>query len=139
MLAELPRDPSPDLARQLVDGFADGRIKLHVTRTGLAMRQQDRLLFLEGTYRAIDGGEHVIAFERARGGTRLVCIAPRLSWKLTRGERPWPLGDVWGDRTIALGQGRWRNAFTGETFEGDQLALRDVLATFPVAWLRSEG
>jgi (1->4)-alpha-D-glucan 1-alpha-D-glucosylmutase len=137
MLAELPRDPSPELARQLVDGFADGRIKLHVTRTGLAMRQHDRLLFLEGTYRAIDGGEHVIAFERARGTARLVCIAPRLSWKLSRGERPWPLGDAWGDRSIAVGAGRWRNAFTGETFEGDQLALRDVLAVFPVAWLTS--
>jgi hypothetical protein len=33
--------------------------------------------------------------------------------------------------------GRWRNAFTGETHEGDRLMLRAVLATFPVAWLCS--
>ena len=77
----------------------------------------------------------MIAFERARGTKRLVCIAPRLPYKLTRGKRPWPLADVWGDATIEIGQGTWQNAFTGEVLEGDRLALRHVFATFPVAWL----
>ncbi|HLL21809.1 MAG TPA: malto-oligosyltrehalose synthase, partial [Kofleriaceae bacterium] len=130
--------PSPDLARELVDTYADGRIKLHVTRTGLAMRRADPLLFLEGGYRPLDAGEHVVAFERSRSDQRLVCIVPRLPIKLSRGTADWPLGSVWENHTITLGAGtRWRNAFTGEQHEGSSLALADVLATFPVAWLVS--
>ncbi|MBV8758465.1 MAG: malto-oligosyltrehalose synthase, partial [Deltaproteobacteria bacterium] len=92
---------------------------------------------LEGTYRAIDGGDHIVAFERARGGTRLVCVAPRLPYTLRAGRHPWPLGDAWGDTAIEVGAGTWTNAFTGEQLSssGDRLRLRDVLATFPVAWL----
>jgi (1->4)-alpha-D-glucan 1-alpha-D-glucosylmutase len=125
-------EPTPDLARELVSSFTDGRIKLHVTHTGLEMRRTDRLLFLEGTYRAIDGGPHVIAFERAHRGKRLVCVVPRLPWKLAQG---WPLGDAWGDAALAVGGERLRNVFTGEVHEGESLRLRDVFATFPVAWL----
>ncbi|MBA3542659.1 MAG: hypothetical protein H0T79_23790 [Deltaproteobacteria bacterium] len=101
----------------LVDTYADGRIKLHVTRCGLAMRREAHLLFLEGTYRPIDGGEHVVAFERAHGSKRLVCIAPRLTWKLA-GEPRWPLGEVWGDprhrgRARALAERVHRRAVRG--------------------------
>jgi glycogen debranching enzyme GlgX/malto-oligosyltrehalose synthase len=138
LLDELPRAPSADAARALVESFADGRIKLHVLRTGLAMRREHRLLFLEGAYRAIEVGHHAIAFERARGAAHLVCIAPRLPYKLTGGRQPWPLGDVWGDLGVDL-PGRWRNVFSGETHEGTTLRLREVLRTFPVAWLWSEG
>ena len=139
LLAELTGrgEPTPDLARELVGSFTDGRIKLHVTHTGLEMRRTDRLLFLEGTYRAIDAGPHIIAFERAHRGKRLVCVAPRLPWRRTLGQSPWPLGEVWSDATLGVGGGRWRNAFTGEILEGEPLRLRDVLAAFPVAWLCS--
>jgi maltooligosyltrehalose synthase len=96
------------------------------------MRRADRLLFLEGTYRAIDGGPHVVAFELAHRGKRLVCVVPRLPWKLAQG---WPLGGAWGDATLAVGGERLRNVFTGEVHEGDSLRLRELFATFPVAWL----
>ena len=138
MLAELTKrgDASPDLARELVEAYPDGRIKLHVTQTGLAMRRADGLLFLEGAYRPIDAGDHVVAFERSRGSTRLVCVAPRLARTLTSGTRLWPLGDAWGDRSIEVGDAAsWRNAFTGERFHGARIALCDLFAVFPVAWL----
>ncbi len=128
-------DPSTTLANDLVANYTDGRIKLHVTRVGLALRRTDPSLFLDGTYRAIQAGPHVIAFERTRGSIRLVCIAPRLPRTLTRGQRPFPLGDTWGDARIEIGEGSWNSAFTNERFEGASLALRDVFATFPVAWL----
>ena len=123
--------------RELLDAFADGRIKLHVTRTGLQLRAQERLLFLEGTYRPIDGGDHVVAFERVRGGTRLVCVAPRLPYTLTQGKRAWPIGDVWGDQAIEIADGTYKNAFTGEqvTARSGRVLVREALATFPVAWL----
>jgi hypothetical protein len=39
---------------------------------------------------------------------------------------------VWGAHALNV-TGRWRNAFTGE--EPEDLALRNVFATFPVAVL----
>ena len=137
LLADLTKrgDATPDLARELVESYVDGRIKLHVTRTGLALRRAAPQLFLEGSYRPISAGDHVIAFERTHGERRLVCIAPRLPRTLTRGERPWPLGETWGDATVEVLAGAWRNAFTGERHAGGTLRLRDVLGTFPVAWL----
>jgi maltooligosyltrehalose synthase len=81
----------------------------------------------------------VIAFERSWARSRLVCVAPRLPRTLTRGRGPWPVGDVWADAALELGEpARWRNAFTGERHEGGALPLRDVFAVFPVAWLVAE-
>jgi glycogen debranching enzyme GlgX/malto-oligosyltrehalose synthase len=143
LLAELVGrgEVTPALARELLDAFVDGRIKLHVTRIGLSIRRETPLLFLEGGYRPIEAGEHVIAFERSWARSRLICVAPRLPLTLTRGRDrgPWPIGDVWDAAKIDLGApARWRNAFTGERLEGGALALRDVLAGFPVAWLVAE-
>ncbi|HEY0190715.1 MAG TPA: glycogen debranching protein GlgX, partial [Kofleriaceae bacterium] len=85
LLAELKaREPSPELARELIEHYQDGRIKLHVAHRGLALRRAQPLLFLEGSYRATDAGDHVIAFERAHAGRRLICIAPRLSLGLSQ-------------------------------------------------------
>jgi (1->4)-alpha-D-glucan 1-alpha-D-glucosylmutase len=132
--------PTPELARDLVRTFADGRIKLHVTHTGLTLRRKEPALFLEGSYEPIDGGEHVVAFERAGGGRRLVCVVPRLVGTLTRGGAPWALGEVWKDRRLTLSKaGRFENVFTGEVLEGSSWPLGRVLSEFPVAWLWLTG
>jgi len=126
-------EPTPSFARELVESYADGRIKLHITRTGLQLRRATPQLFLDGGYQPLAGGDHVIAFERTRADQRLVCITPRLPWKLGP---QLPVGEVWGDAAIDLGRGeRWRNPFTGEAHEGPTLRLRDVFASLPIAWL----
>jgi (1->4)-alpha-D-glucan 1-alpha-D-glucosylmutase len=131
---------TPEAAHELVTTYTDGRIKLHVTSVGLRMRRERPLLFLEGSYRAIESGPHVIAFERAHGSSRLVCVVPRLTWRITKGEARWPLGAVWGDREIDLGAPRrWRNAFTSELHEGSTVAASMLFARFPIAWLVSDG
>ncbi|HVV81568.1 MAG TPA: glycogen debranching protein GlgX [Kofleriaceae bacterium] len=129
-------EPTAALAGELLAAYADGRIKLHVTRRALQLRRRERLLFLEGGYQPIDGGEHVIAFERAHDGRRLVCVVPRLPVTLTRGGEAgrFPLGDVWGEQRLPVA-GTFRDVFTGAELGGDSLALRDVLATLPIAWL----
>jgi len=136
-------EPTPELARELVSSYADGRIKLHVTRVGLQLRRAEPQLFLDGSYRAIEGGTHIVAFERSRSSQRLVCIAPRLPYTLTKGRFAWPRGtEAWGNATIELGgdaSTTWRNAFTGEKHTGSTLALGDVLGAFPVAWLSAES
>jgi maltooligosyltrehalose synthase len=45
-----------------------------------------------------------------------------------------PIGGVWRDQTLAAG-GRWRNVFTGDMIEGDNLPLARVFERFPVAVL----
>jgi (1->4)-alpha-D-glucan 1-alpha-D-glucosylmutase len=142
MLDELARrgDPTPDLARELVSTYEDGRIKLHVTRAGLHVRRAQPQLFLDGAYRPISAGEHIIAFERSRTDARLICIVPRLTWTLTGGQHAWPSGEIWGKTSIEVGaSARWRNVFTGEHHGGATLALRDVLGVFPIAWLVATG
>jgi glycogen debranching enzyme GlgX/malto-oligosyltrehalose synthase len=138
LLASLSqRAPStPDLARELLATYDDGRIKMHVTSTGLRLRRELPALFLEGRYEVIEGARHLVAFERSLGDRRLVCVAPRLVRRLTEGRRPWAIGDVWGDAVITLARpGRFRNAFTGETIQGGTLRVAEVLGAFPVAWL----
>jgi glycogen operon protein len=137
LLASLQRPASAELARELVDTYADGRIKLHVTTVGLRMRREDPLLFLEGAYRPIEAGPHLIAFERSYGDRRLICVAPRLTWRLARGEARWPLGAVWGDHAIELG-GPVHNRFTGERHDAGSLTSK-LLAHFPIAWLAGDA
>ncbi|HEY6462980.1 MAG TPA: malto-oligosyltrehalose synthase, partial [Polyangiaceae bacterium] len=128
--------PTPALAGELVEGYRDGRIKLHVMTTGLRLRREQPALFLEGDYAPLDAGEHLVAFERRHGAGRLVCLAPRLPWKLGRGKHAWPLGAAWGDQRLRLSEARrYSNVFTGEQFEGADVALAEVFRVFPVAWL----
>jgi (1->4)-alpha-D-glucan 1-alpha-D-glucosylmutase len=42
--------------------------------------------------------------------------------------------DGWGEATVALPEGRWRDELTGTTY-GARAPLRDVLAELPVALL----
>jgi (1->4)-alpha-D-glucan 1-alpha-D-glucosylmutase len=128
--------PTPELAADLLAGYADGRIKLHVARIGLRMRRETAALFLDGAYEGIPAPPHAVAFQRSLRDRHLVCIVPRFSAKRTRGQRPWAIGDVWGDETVHLPHpGVYRNVFTGERLEGSELRMADVFARFPVAWL----
>jgi (1->4)-alpha-D-glucan 1-alpha-D-glucosylmutase len=138
MLADVRRRAGEPLAlvRDLLRSFEDGAPKLYVTHALLALRRREPDLFLAGDYRAITAGDHVVAFARTWGGHRAVTIVPRLSHRLTRGLHPWPIGAAWGDARIVLPvRSAWHNVLTGETHEGDDLAMRDVLREFPVAVL----
>ena len=131
--------PTAKWCRELCENYTDGRIKMHVTSVGLRLRRELPELFLEGRYEALAAPPHVVALERSLGDKRLLCVVPRLCRRLTKGERPWPLGDVWGDQRLEISpnasRSPWWNVFSGEMLEGASLALRDVFASFPVAWL----
>ncbi|HEX8251787.1 MAG TPA: malto-oligosyltrehalose synthase [Thermoanaerobaculia bacterium] len=125
-MAALKKMPSP---QALMRGWSDGRIKLFTTARCLAVRTRNADAF-RGAYRAVDTGTpNALAFTRGSDDV-LVCV-PRLTTQLGKS---FPVGEVWGDRTLDIG-GHWKNAFTGETIEGDRLALRDVFEAFPVAVL----
>ncbi len=114
--------------------WRNGAVKLHVTRVALLHRAAAPALFARGTYEPLVGGKNLVAFARAHEGARLVCVVPRFAWSLARGQPAWPLGEVWGEQTLTLPPGEYENAFTAER-SGGRVALRDLFATFPLAWL----
>jgi (1->4)-alpha-D-glucan 1-alpha-D-glucosylmutase len=117
----------------LLRTWTDGRIKLFTTARTLSTRTRHLEAF-RGAYRAVETGTpNALAF--TRGNDEILVVVPRLTTQLVKPGQ-FPLRDVWRDHTLAV-SGRWKNAFTGETIEGDTLALRDVFATFPVAVLEA--
>ena len=136
------------LARELVERWEDGRVKLHVTTRGLHLRAAHPDLFRDGDYLPLESsGEraaHVFAFARTHAGAAVIALVPRLVATLTR-ERGFavPEADDWGDTTLALPTelaGRYRNVLTGEMMElGSDLQARVSLGAFPVALLERIG
>jgi (1->4)-alpha-D-glucan 1-alpha-D-glucosylmutase len=128
--AALRKLPAP---QTLLRNWTDGRIKLFTTARTLATRTRHIEAF-RGAYRAVDTGTpNAVAF--TRGSDDVLIVLPRLTTQLVKPGQ-FPLGDIWGDRTLAI-SGRWKNVFTEQFVEGDRLALRDVFAAFPVAILEA--
>ena len=110
----------------------EGLPKLWLTQRALATRRAQVAAFgPRGTYEPLiaQGAKaaHVVAFMR---GGAVASIAPRLVIGL---------GDDWGDTSLDLPAGRWRNALTGEQRAGGPLWLGEALRRFPVALLVREG
>ena len=129
-------------ARELLDGWRDGRIKMHLVRTGLGLRGALPEVF-GGAYLplAVAGpqAEHAVAFARTAAAAAAITVAPRLVATLTRG-RGIPHASDWRGTSLVLPAelaGRYRDALTGEEVEGERctLPLDRVLKDLPVALL----
>ncbi len=94
-------------------------------------------LFLRGDYESLGGGEHVVAFTRGHATTRLVCATARHSYRKTKGERPFAIGDVWGQEKLRVPHsGTYRDVLTGRTLSIDKaLPLAELFAILPLALL----
>ncbi|EFO80101.1 malto-oligosyltrehalose synthase [Oscillochloris trichoides DG-6] len=153
LLADLrEREASGDLATlasELLTNAADGRIKLYLTMRALGLRRTQPDLFAAGSYIPLVATgphtEHVVAFSRRREQHELLCVVPRLCLRLVEGEERPPVGEVWAETWLPLpgvAEGtRYTNLFTGAQVEvaahseGAGVALRDLLAIFPVGVL----
>jgi len=128
------------LSQRLLVHWTDGGIKLYVLRAALRLRASHRDLFIRGEYEPIIVDEHVVAFMRSGRGERALVVTPRLSFRLTRGEVPWPLGAVWQDRQLPVPSGTYRDVLTGQLHVSHgALALSALLAHLPVSLLLFEG
>ncbi len=151
-LRQLKRDSEagrnlPDLCRQLLDQWQDGRIKLWTIYRALQLRSQVPALFRDGDYQPLYAlgplREHVVAFLRSHQGSSVLAVAPRFSYSLMGAKTAAPLGSVWASARLLLPESARRplhNVFTGETVTPDaegSVLLRDLLAQFPVALLSS--
>ena len=113
---------------QIMSRMEDGLPKLHLLHESLKLRRAHREWFgPEATYvsAAATGPKagHVVAFQRGQSVMSIGTLYP-----LT-------LGGDWGTTTLALPSGSWRNCLTGETVEGGERKLADLLEKFPVALL----
>jgi len=151
MLEELRKratDSLPELLREILAGWKDGRVKLYLTDKALAFRKANAQMFLDGDYLplAVVGSRqaNVCAFARKRNGAMSITVAPRWTTQLGRGKLP--LGKaVWHDDFVLLPKTapvQWRNALTGERLKASisedgerRLYLRNILRRFPVALL----
>ncbi|MBS2011328.1 MAG: malto-oligosyltrehalose synthase [Deltaproteobacteria bacterium] len=124
---------------QLRETFADGRLKLHVVRQGLLARRELPEIFLRGEYTPIDAGPEVVAFSRTHVSGSVVCAVTCRPRAITRTRGGWPIGKAWGERTIAVPEGRWRDVLSGleHGVPGHGLAASQLFAELPVALLIS--
>jgi (1->4)-alpha-D-glucan 1-alpha-D-glucosylmutase len=130
------------LIHELLESYADGRIKQYVIHTVLQLRKAKPELFLQGDYVAVDSSEHSFAFARTFADECILCVVPRFSRRLAPDRSEFPLGSIWGEQAArGVAAGRYRNVFTGERLvpEADgELSLGRVFASFPVALLIKE-
>ncbi len=128
--------------KELLQSWADGRIKMFVTQKLLQFRRAQPELFWKGNYSPLatrgTQAESCVAFAREFAGERLIVLATRLS---ARVGFP-PIGERWQDTTVELPNELWttaRNIFTGEIMRPDdgRLRLSEAMATLPFAIFHS--
>jgi len=135
-------------ARDFLEHWPDGRIKLHVIRKTLAYRLKNDELFSKGDFIPLKARgkrrEHVIAYMRRIGDRRALIVVPRWLAASQDDSGRTDVQDFWGDTSLILPRETsrsWRNTFMGcgirvQPFDGNQtLLVGDLLAEFPVALL----
>jgi len=147
-MKRLQASEPPQLVRELLAAWRDGRIKMHVVSRALGFRRAHADLFEAGDYLPLCASghkaEHVVVFTRRSSDDWILVAVPRLIAGLCAPERP-PLGQrVWKDGVVDLppgAPGRWVNVFTGESLRtfgeprSGAIHLCDVFRGFPVALL----
>jgi (1->4)-alpha-D-glucan 1-alpha-D-glucosylmutase len=102
--------------------------KLLVTHAALVLRRELRESFADrSTYVPLLGtSRHLVGFVR---GGEVAALA-------TRAPRRLEAAGGWGDATVTLPEGLWRDELTGVLHGGEVNRCADVLADYPVALLR---
>jgi (1->4)-alpha-D-glucan 1-alpha-D-glucosylmutase len=119
-------------ASAVMGRMSEGLPKLWLIQRALKLREQHPEWFgQDAAYvplKAVgDNAEHVVAYQRADS---LVTVA--LRWMVK-------LGGNWGDTSLELAPGVWRNRLTDETVYGGEARVSDLLGRFPVALLTREN
>lgn len=137
------------LVGELLETRKDGRIKLYVTMTALQYRRAHADVFVRGTYVPVnvagDKADHLCAYVREYGATRVLVLVPRLVAGLSGDDGGVPIGSPsWRDTVLVLpepGPAQYRNVLTGavtaskENTLGQVLRAADLLSDCPVALL----
>jgi (1->4)-alpha-D-glucan 1-alpha-D-glucosylmutase len=140
------REASPELCRELLEHWTDGRLKLWTTQRALCTRAELSEVFRHGDYTALltegDRREHVVAFAKTHERGAALVAVPRLNFTMLNGEPRLAQAGDWGNTRLLAPKefaGReFRNTLTGENLavpENGELLCSEVFASFPVALL----
>jgi (1->4)-alpha-D-glucan 1-alpha-D-glucosylmutase len=135
---ELLRSLETPAVAELLENWADGRIKLLLTRRLLQFRREYPILFERGSYLplAVTGefADCCIAFAREHEGKWIVVLVPRLSSRIGFP----PIGEKWKDTAVDLSYNKGTELFTGRALDfAAPLALGDAMSTLPFAVITS--
>ena len=119
-------------ATQVLARMDEGLPKLWLIYRTLHLREQRSESFCKYAsyaplHAAGDNAEHVVAYLR---DDKILTIVPR--WTTT-------LGGKWGDTTLEIPEGAWRDELTGEHIEAGVASVESLLREFPVALLAREN
>jgi (1->4)-alpha-D-glucan 1-alpha-D-glucosylmutase len=146
------RNARAGLARELLQHWSDGRLKLFVTWRTLGVRAALADVFGKGKYQALrvsgTHAGHVCAFRRELDGREAMIVAPARMGRLTGGRLEPPLDTgVWGDTRINFPKsGRSHelvDAFASRTVRVDarrsatSMGVGELLDQMPIALLVS--
>jgi len=155
-LASLESEQRRTGVRALCDNLEDGRAKLMIVRTALALRGRWSDVFQLGRYVPLtirgEHSAHLCAYARIAGGRSVITVASRFfAGLLDEAELPsLPLGEsIWGNTTLDIPfhkpDSQYICAFTGKTLNPHQmlsgwcLPIAQVLADFPVGLIYGEN
>jgi len=129
---------------KLAAAWPDGRIKLAVTRTLLALRARAPALFSQGGYRAVDvTGPHrneIIAFARTSGRDVVIVAVGRLFARATQGGRHWPTAGAWDAALSVDGLMPVRNLLGAQRpGPGPHWPIADLFHAIPVAVIEARA
>nr|WP_260152944.1 alpha-amylase family glycosyl hydrolase [Hoyosella altamirensis] len=122
------------------DGVIPSIAKLHVVRSALRLRDERPDVFVGGEYEPItpsgSAQSYVVAFERAREHSlpEAVVVVARLTHLMPNDDGQ----PAWGDTSVPLPEGTWRDLLTGKNHSGEALAA-DMFSELPVALLVRGG
>ena len=127
----LADDPVGTFARLRAD-WRDGAVKLALTKQVLAVRKAHADLFRDGGYEGLvaqgSAADHLCAFIRRNGDRMAITAVTRFPARLDA-------SGGWGDTSLTLGSGPWRDMLTGRRFAGGEVMAADLFTILPVALL----
>lgn len=129
------RDVQGKSPAKLMEDRPTGLVKLCLLEKLLNFRKTNAGFFLEADYSPVqvDGrlGEHVIAFQRKAGSSRLVVLVPRFTGKLGENllQENWDGTYLHGDNF----EGEWLDILNSKSFslKGQPAPISDFLQDFP--------
>lgn len=140
--------------RALCDTLEDGRAKLLIVRSALALRERWPEVFQQGSYLPLlvkgEHAAHLCAYARSFADRTVISVAPRFFVQLLGDAEMLPLGEhVWGTTTVELpshlDDKQYTCAFTGKMLQPQKrqsrwhMSVAQILAEFPVGLIFSEN
>jgi len=133
--------------KAMCDTLQDGRAKMLVVSSALALRKKCPEVFQQGKYLPLNvrGQQtaNICAYARIAGKRIVITVAPRFFVELLGKTERFPLGEnIWGNTVVELpfhlSNKQYSCVFTGKTLEplqhasGWRLPVSQILAEFPV-------